>query len=298
MHGENGSEPPCGSRSRTTRLKHMADDEASLRKAFAVFDTDGNGSLSETELASILSRGQEKNERAVEAAKKEAQGIIKKFDDNGDGVLQIEEYMTWWKATYKPTRYNAFGLENVPVSASEYKALLEAGLKPAGLTPEKVQAQPLTELVKQLGSELPLDLKVRCVCKPALAKSADIEVEGPLQAVFSSHPNWQEPVLKEFCTVLVPMARLLQLAEEGIFSLSSYRWLNIDEGDCGDRRVAIPSNYAWYLDVIGDKSFGWLDFVSHRQARIIRSSRSSSACRHAPLSCSISPRSRLAPAEP
>lgn len=86
----------AGSKKATPKEK-AADPEA-LRAAFAAFDSDGDGALSEAELVHVLTKQTKEvggepfgeAEAAVEAAK-----IIKKFDTNSDGKLQYGEFVTW-----------------------------------------------------------------------------------------------------------------------------------------------------------------------------------------------------------
>ena len=59
-----------------------AERRAQLQKAFATFDKDGSGSLSPDELATILSA-------------KEASEVIRKYDIDGNGLLDIDEFITW-----------------------------------------------------------------------------------------------------------------------------------------------------------------------------------------------------------
>jgi hypothetical protein len=59
---------------------------AQLQKAFGTFDTDGSGSLSADELATILSMG---GAKGPEEAKREALEVISKYDADGNGVLDV-----------------------------------------------------------------------------------------------------------------------------------------------------------------------------------------------------------------
>ena len=65
------------------------DTAARLRNAFDVFDVDKSGSLSAEELRAVLTRpggGQAMSEE--DAAK-----LLKEFDINGDGVLDVDEFV-------------------------------------------------------------------------------------------------------------------------------------------------------------------------------------------------------------
>ena len=90
--------------------------------------------------------------------------------------------------------------------------------------------------------------------------------EGPLTQVFEGHKSWTGPLLTEYCTVLIPVPKLLQLGEEGKFSLASYRWKNVYGDEIFDgRNVYIPDNYGWFLQELPQGTAGWMDFISHRQ---------------------------------
>ena len=63
-----------------------------IQRAFELFDTDGNGSLSIAELKAVLTRpggGHALTDKEVTA-------IIAEFDANGDGELQIDEFALMW----------------------------------------------------------------------------------------------------------------------------------------------------------------------------------------------------------
>jgi hypothetical protein len=53
-----------------------------------VFDTDGNGSLSAEELVAILTR----SSGGAALSTEQAEALIKQFDTNNDGELQLEEF--------------------------------------------------------------------------------------------------------------------------------------------------------------------------------------------------------------
>ena len=70
--------------------KAKAERRAKLEKAFKVFDADGSGTLDSAEMMKILTR--ESGDCAgmkIEDAKE----IIEAFDKNGDGVLNLEEFI-------------------------------------------------------------------------------------------------------------------------------------------------------------------------------------------------------------
>lgn len=68
--------------------------EQELRRAFAVFDTDGSGALDHDEIKAIFTRpggGNPFSDAEVEA-------LINEFDANHDGVLQFEEFSAMWES--------------------------------------------------------------------------------------------------------------------------------------------------------------------------------------------------------
>ena len=66
-----------------------------LRVAFSVFDRNGDGVVDQSELASILSRGNGLHVFAPQTAKKIADDIARYF---GDGEkLTVDQFLEWWK---------------------------------------------------------------------------------------------------------------------------------------------------------------------------------------------------------
>ena len=65
---------------------------ASVAEAFLVFDKDGSGALSADEMRAVLKRA----DGGAPLSDKEINKIIEKFDTNGDGELQIEEFSAMW----------------------------------------------------------------------------------------------------------------------------------------------------------------------------------------------------------
>ena len=74
----------------------MPRDAGALLKCFRHFDKDGSGTLSRIELAAILCNQSGSVPFSREAAETETARIIAKFDSNGDGLLQYEEFVAWW----------------------------------------------------------------------------------------------------------------------------------------------------------------------------------------------------------
>ena len=95
----------------------MPPTPSQLKAAFAVFDTDGSGTLSADELKAILSRPVRGGAPLFTA--EQVDGLIKEFDTNGDGVLSLDEFVQAWA-----------GLE-VKASLDELMAIVAA---PAGET--------------------------------------------------------------------------------------------------------------------------------------------------------------------
>ena len=86
-------------------------EPAALRAAFAVFDTDGSGSLSRAELLDIFGFCR-KGPHAfkLDEAENAVHKIIADCDVNGDGDLQFEEFVVWWT---KPIRARTQGSHRV-----------------------------------------------------------------------------------------------------------------------------------------------------------------------------------------
>ncbi|GKD97298.1 probable calcium-binding protein CML23 [Tanacetum coccineum] len=61
-----------------------------LKQVFKFFDIDGDGKISQLELTNVLlTFGQEKSMATIEA-----QGILKEVDFNGDGFIDLDEFLT------------------------------------------------------------------------------------------------------------------------------------------------------------------------------------------------------------
>ena len=70
--------------------------DAKIRKAFAVFDKNGDGTLDSDELKAILTKPV--NGKPARFTPEEVDALIQKYDANGDGVLSIEEFTSAWSA--------------------------------------------------------------------------------------------------------------------------------------------------------------------------------------------------------
>ena len=74
----------------TKKSDEITNEVATLKSAFAVFDTDKSGSLSTEELVAVFTRP---GKGCAPMSQDEARKLIAKFDNNGDGVLQIEQFI-------------------------------------------------------------------------------------------------------------------------------------------------------------------------------------------------------------
>jgi hypothetical protein len=77
------------------RVSDAIPSEDSLRQAFAAFDTDGSGSISQAELITVLQLGGGPAAFSAKGAVTAAEAIIRDFDQNGDGELQYDEFLAW-----------------------------------------------------------------------------------------------------------------------------------------------------------------------------------------------------------
>ena len=83
-----------------------------IARAFRLFDADGNGTLSEEEVVRILAHpGGD-----APFTEAEARRIVKKFDTNGDGVLDYKEYTGAHKEIRK---HSTVGRAPVPAPTAE-----------------------------------------------------------------------------------------------------------------------------------------------------------------------------------
>lgn len=74
-------------------------DETTIRQAFEAFDDDGNGAISALELRQVLTKpGTPDSKLSIT----EVKAIISRFDTNGDGELQFDEFAALWTAKRRP----------------------------------------------------------------------------------------------------------------------------------------------------------------------------------------------------
>lgn len=68
--------------------------EQYLRTAFKMFDKDGSGKIDQTEIAALLSGEEFKDVYS----KDQLAAAIREVDENGDGEIDFEEFMTMMKS--------------------------------------------------------------------------------------------------------------------------------------------------------------------------------------------------------
>ena len=76
-----------GSRAHTPSPKLQSKLRAQQRSAFARFDEDGNGSIDAGEVARVFKAS------GYEVSPTEVDAVVKRFDVNGDGVIQFDEFV-------------------------------------------------------------------------------------------------------------------------------------------------------------------------------------------------------------
>ena len=95
-----GARGICAGKERTTCLLLVRgvmgklQEEAKLRKAFQTFDKDKSGTLTKEELCAILTREGGGQALSMDVA----EALILEFDKNGDGVLDMDEFVACWSA--------------------------------------------------------------------------------------------------------------------------------------------------------------------------------------------------------
>ena len=73
-------------------------DEEKVKEAFSRFDKDGNGEITAEELQDIFCLVGERDVEGKFLTLDQVKTIIRRFDDNDDGVLQYEEFAQLWMA--------------------------------------------------------------------------------------------------------------------------------------------------------------------------------------------------------
>ena len=75
-------------------------DETIIREAFEAFDEDGSGAISAMELREVLIKpGTADSKLSIN----EVEAVISRFDTDGDGELQFDEFAALWTAKRRPT---------------------------------------------------------------------------------------------------------------------------------------------------------------------------------------------------
>ena len=86
--GGSGSKCPTCDGAGFLKGKPAIETNTALESSFRIFDTDGSGTLTATELKQLLMR-----EGDLALSEADAQEIIREADRNGDGVLDIREFV-------------------------------------------------------------------------------------------------------------------------------------------------------------------------------------------------------------
>jgi len=86
----------------------------SIAAAFALFDENGDGSLSVVEMQKVLQRPG----GGAPLSDADVQNVINEFDANGDGVLQIEEFAVMWAPMLSDAENDTVTLDDEDATAS------------------------------------------------------------------------------------------------------------------------------------------------------------------------------------
>jgi len=164
------------------RYRHELKNESNIREAFSVFDTDGTGTLSAEELCSILTQPTEGNRPFTQ---EEANALIRKFDTNGDGELQLEEFVQAF-ATVMPLAAGTTDSNPIPVATPSLEPKAEGladDVLPPGVSGEIMytfleRSAPGQSLGLGLDDDGPA-IEVAAVTEGSPADSANL-VEGDL----------------------------------------------------------------------------------------------------------------------
>ena len=90
--------------SKSSGLKTSMD----YKRAFAILDKDGSGSISAGELKNVLT-----NKGSKELSMQDLQKLIEEVDTNKDGELQMDEFKVIWKYLQEPKKENSESASNV-----------------------------------------------------------------------------------------------------------------------------------------------------------------------------------------
>ena len=97
--------------------------KTSLREAFATIDTDGSGTLTAADLVAALARP---GTGGTPFTAEEAAALVKRFDANGDGVLDPEEFVEAFASLRAADATNAAKSTITPLRTKDVKPLCAA----------------------------------------------------------------------------------------------------------------------------------------------------------------------------
>lgn len=121
----------------------------SIAEAFALFDEDGDGSLSVKELQQVLQRPG----GGAPMSDEEVQAVIDTFDANGDGVLQIEEFAVMWAPMLEAVESGDAVLDDDEPTSSMPAS---AGAPATAATAAPVAAAPVADVADEAPPTLPI----------------------------------------------------------------------------------------------------------------------------------------------
>lgn len=103
--------------------------EVDVRQVFEEFDVDGSGALDKSELQILCGA----TGRMVTGD--DLQHLFRRLDSNGDGVIQFDEFLTWWSEADSGTSTEPQSLQSSFVQAAllarYYKRMLRADFRQA-----------------------------------------------------------------------------------------------------------------------------------------------------------------------
>ena len=155
------------------RLKKTEDATSGItldmtaKEAFELLDEDGGGSISSKELASALTM-------VGRRSKMDIQILIDKVDENGDGELQLNEFVTFWK--YFQTASDKKAAASATSGAAAIAKQLPAAAEPAPAATaaaNQIEVAPVAATSRQ---RPPTFKPVEDVRRPTLDKSSSVSV--------------------------------------------------------------------------------------------------------------------------
>ena len=76
-------------------MNEVEDEELKIRRAFAVLDSEGNGSLTRVEFRlALVSQSKDSGAPLSDA---QCQAMFDAVDSNHDGLIQVNEFIAWWQ---------------------------------------------------------------------------------------------------------------------------------------------------------------------------------------------------------